>query len=181
MRRNPELLVQEVHGNVDSRIRKIKEGEYDALVLAFAGIKRLGLANYVAEIFPEHSFYPAPGQGAIAIQSRAADPSADEILEPLNHAVTMKRVRCERAFLKRLEGGCQLPCGITTSVEAGAGHAVPLLRASGGLYAIEDHNWAEASFEGPADHPEEVGENLADLILRNGGREILEKIRKASR
>ncbi len=175
LRWNPELIVEEIHGNVDTRIRKIEEGEYDAIVLAHAGIKRLGLANYVAEIFPEDHFYPAPGQGAIAVQSRAGDKEMEEILKPLHHVPSGRRLACERAFLKRLEGGCQLPCGITTTVD----HEI--LRTAGGLFGLEGHAWVEQSLEGPADHPDDVGETLADLILKNGGQEILDKIKLASR
>jgi hydroxymethylbilane synthase len=171
LRRNPELIVEEVHGNVDSRIRKIEEGEYDALVLAHAGIMRLGLTNYVTEVFPQDSFYPSPGQGNIIVQSRINDSETDEILEPLHHKLSGIRLACERAFLAKLEGGCQLPCGITSSLDDN------ILKVAGALFAIEDHEWVEDKLEGPADYPEDVGETLADLLLRNGGKEILEKIR----
>ncbi len=171
LRWNPELVVEEIHGNVDSRIRKIEEGQYDALVLAYAGVKRLGLVNYVAEIFPEETFYPAPGQGIIAVQSRIGDSETDEILEPIHHMPSTRQLECERAFLKQLEGGCQLPCGISTRIEGSR------LKASGGLFALEARDWAEDRFEGSVDHPAEVGQELANKILQNGGREILEKIR----
>ncbi len=171
LRWNQELVIEEIHGNVDSRIRKLEEGQYDALVLAYAGVKRLGLVNYVAEIFPEETFYPAPGQGIIAVQSRTGDSETDEILEPFHHPNSTRQLECERAFLKRLEGGCQLPCGITTQI---TGH---FLKASGALFSLEHGEWVENTFLGKADHPAETGEKLADLILENGGREILEKIR----
>lgn len=172
LRWNAELLVEEIHGNVDSRVRKLEEGDYDAIVLAYAGIKRLGLANYVTEIFPEDHFYPAPGQGVIAVQSRADDKNTDEILEPLHHRPTGQRLDCERAFLHRLEGGCQLPCGITTHLENG------ILKAAGALYALEGHEWAEAKHEGPAAQAARIGQELADKILSAGGQGILDHIRK---
>ena len=171
LRNHPELIIEEVHGNVDSRLRKIEEGLYDALVLAHAGIKRLGLSNYVSEIFSAEHFYPAPGQGIIAIQSRVGDSETDELLHPLNHPNAAKQLECERAFLARLEGGCQLPCGITTHLEGGR------LKISGGLFAIDEHQWAEAQIEGPADHPAETGKKLAEAVLADGGQEILERIR----
>lgn len=171
LRWNPELIVEELHGNVDSRIRKIEEGEYDAVVLAYAGIKRLGLSNYVAEVFPEDRFYPAPGQGVIAVESRAKDPQTAEILEPLNHEPSALRLECERAFLSRLEGGCQLPCGVATVLHE------KILKASGVLFALEGHEWVEAQFEGECRDAKGVGRGLANLILEKGGREILEKIR----
>ena len=171
LRWNPELIVEELHGNVDSRVRKIQEGEYDGVVLAHAGIKRLGLLNYVAEIFPEDCFYPAPGQGVIAVESRTGDGELTEILKTINHEPTAVRLECERAFLRRLEGGCQLPCGISTALEGKA------LRACGVLFAVEGHEWIEERFEGQEQDPEGVGRGLADIILERGGSGILEKIR----
>ena len=171
LRWNPELVVEEVHGNVDTRVRKLSEGDYDAMVLAYVGLKRLGLSNYVAEIFPEDQFYPAPGQGAIVVQSRAEDREIEEVLSVLHHSHSAVRIECERAFLRRLEGGCQLPCGISTLLSGNQ------LKTMGGLFGIEDHVWAEASYDGPRSRPEEVGIGLAETILQNGGREILDKIR----
>lgn len=171
LRWNSELLIEEVHGNVETRIRKIEEGTYDAVVLAYAGIRRLGLLNYVTEIFPEDRFFPAPGQGAIVAESRIGDKETEEILMPLNDEASAKRLECERAFLRRLEGGCQLPCGITTQLENRR------LKTTGALFAVEGRDRAEASTEGPADQPSQTGEALANLVLENGGREILEKIR----
>lgn len=175
LRWSPELIIEELHGNVDSRIKKIESGEYDAIVLAYAGIKRLGLVNYVTEIFPEETFYPAPGQGAIVIQSKRGDFETEEMLEPIHHKPSAIRLECERAFLRRLEGGCQLPCGISTVLKE------DVLYLKGALFALESHEWVEESLEGPADHPEDVGETLADLILQGGGQEILDKIKKGVR
>ena len=175
LRWSPELIVEEIHGNVDSRVRKVDEGECDAIVLAYAGIKRLGLVNYVSEIFPEDTFYPSPGQGAVAAQCRENDPETEEILEPVHHKVSGKRLECERAFLRRLEGGCQLPCGITSLLED------DVLKIAGALFFTEGHEWVEQKLVGPAGHPADVGETLANLILDNGGREILERIRKSSK
>ncbi len=171
LRRSPEILVEEVHGNVDSRIKKIESGEFDALVLAMAGIKRLGLTNYVTEIFSEDHFYPAPGQGIIAVQCRANDAETREILHPLHHAVSAQRLECERWFLKKLEGGCQLPCGIATHVTGDS------IKSYGALFAIEGHEWVEDSVEGTLEHAGTVGLHLAEKILGSGGNEILEKIR----
>lgn len=174
LRWSPELIIEELHGNVDSRIRRIEEGEYDAVVLAYAGIKRLGLVNYVTEIFPEETFYPSPGQGAIAIQTKTGNSEIDEVLEPIHHKPSAIRLECERAFLRKLEGGCQLPCGISTSLQDGT------LFTRGALFALDSHDFAEEVLDGPADHPGDVGETLADLVLKKGGQQILEKIRRNS-
>ena len=170
LRWNPELVIEEIHGNVDTRIRKLSEGAVDALVLAHAGLMRLGLANHVTEIFEEKQFYPAPGQGVIAVESRLSDPETEEVLHPLHHAATGLRLDCERAFLKRLEGGCQLPCGITTKING------ENLSASGVLFSTEGNTWVEGRLDGKAEHSEVLGTNLADWILEHGGAEILEKI-----
>ncbi len=172
LRWNPELIIEEIRGNVDTRVRKLSEGVCDAVVLAYAGVKRLGLAQYVTEIFPEDQFFPAPGQGAIVAQSRIGDSETDEILAPLNHHESARRLECERAFLRTLEGGCQLPCGITTSID----HEI--IKAAGALFAVGGHERVEGSCDGPAHEPASVGQKLANLILDQGGREILEKIRR---
>lgn len=171
LRHSPELVIEEVHGNVDTRIRKVEEGYFDAIVLAYAGVKRLGLVNCVSEVFAEDQFYPAPGQGAIVVESRAEDKDMDEVLKPLHHKDSTIRLECERAFLKRLEGGCQLPCGISTALEDGK------LKAKGILLDLEGSGWAEGQIDGDAEFPAAAGNSLAELILKNGGHEILEKIR----
>lgn len=171
LRLNPELIVEEVHGNVETRIRKMEEGHFDAVVLAYAGLKRLGLANYVTEVFPGDRFLPAPGQGIIVAQCRIHDKETEAVLEPIHHDASMKRLSCERAFLRRLEGGCQLPCGVSTQLSDST------LKCSAILLATEGHDWAEAQHEGPLEHAEKVGEELADRLLDKGGREILEKIK----
>ncbi len=175
LRRSPELLVEEIHGNVDSRVRKMEEGEYDALVLAYAGIKRLGLTHLVSEIFSEEHFYPSPGQGIIAIQCRAGDKETEEILLPIHDKLTGKRLECEQAFLRQLEGGCQLPCGIATHLEGS------LLKAWGALFSTDPDHAVEKTWGGMAEDPERAGIELAQSILKNGGREILEKIKHEKR
>ena len=171
LRLNPELMIEEVHGNVETRLRKVEEGNFDAVMLAYAGVKRLGLINHVAEIFSEDHFYPAPGQGIIAVESRAGDEEVEEILKAITHLATQRRLDCERAFLNRLEGGCQLPCGVTTRIEE------PHLKAAGALFATEGREWAQAQFEGPMDQAAYVGQQLAELVLEKGGKAILEAIR----
>ncbi len=171
LRLHDEIIVEEIHGNVDTRLKKLQEGELDALVLALAGIKRLGLTNYVTEIFEPEKFYPAPGQGVIVIECRQQDPAIDEILEPLNHLPTVRQLECERAFLRKLEGGCHLPCGITTHIEK------DLIKAAGALFDIEGHEFAEASASGDLAHAAKIGLELAEKILSGGGQKILENIR----
>lgn len=172
IRLNSGISVEELHGNVETRLKKVDEGHYDAIVLAHAGLKRLGLSQHASEIFSEDIFYPAPGQGIIAAQCREGDPDVMEFLKPLHHEASGRRLECERAYLHRLEGGCQLPCGITTFIQGNQ------LSAAGGLFGVEPGEWVEDKKEGPAEYPRELGIALAEIILAKGGREILESIRR---
>ncbi|OGW72564.1 MAG: hydroxymethylbilane synthase [Omnitrophica bacterium GWA2_52_12] len=172
LRLNHDLVVQDLHGNVDTRLRKVQEGQYDAIVLAYAGLKRLGLAEHASEIFSEDVFLPAPGQGIIAVQSRTGDESAAEMLHGLNHAPTLQRLLCERAFLKRLGGGCSLPCGIMTEL------AGEQLKTKGILLAPNGSHFIERSLDDTAGDPEETGAELAEIILEEGGRKIMHEIER---
>lgn len=169
---HPGVLVEEIHGNVDTRVQKLEEGIVDALVLAHAGIKRLGLTNCVTEIFPEEKFYPAPCQGAIAVETRSEDPEVKELLTALNHPASLFQTVCERAFLKRLEGGCQLPCGITTRFEE---HRKFL--AAGVLFSLDGTRRVEARVETVPENAEAIGVRLAEEILIQGGDKILHEMR----
>lgn len=167
----PELSVEDIRGNVDTRIKKLEDGAVDALILAYAGVRRLGLTAQVSEIFPEKKFYPAPCQGAIVVESRSGDEDTEELLHPLNHSQSAFEVACERAFLKRLEGGCQLPCGISTKKEG------EKIEASGILFSLEGGQWVEGKVESAPQNPEEIGMRLAGEILSHGGSEILQRMR----
>jgi hydroxymethylbilane synthase len=174
LRRNAGLRIEEMHGNVETRLRKMREGRCDAVVLALAGLRRLGLEVQVSEIFGEDVFYPAPGQGIVAVQSRAGDTRTREILKKIEHRETRVRYECERAFLVRLEGGCRVPCGITTNLRG------QRLAAAGGVFALDELRWAEDKIEGDAADAAAIGVTLAEKILAAGGQSILEKIRKAN-
>lgn len=172
LRLRPDLIIEEIHGNVDTRIKKFEEGDVDALILAYAGLKRLGLTGSVTEVFAEESFLPAPCQGAIAVEIRENDPQMEEFMHGLNHEPSFFRVRCERAFLKHLEGGCQLPCGITTSLEKPG-----RIFARGILFSMDGKQSVEAEVETPLGNPEHTGIQLGDEILEKGGYEILKRMR----
>lgn len=174
LRMNPELVVEEMRGNVDSRLRKIEEGETDGIVLAYAGLQRLGLTASVTEVFPEDQFYPSPCQGAIAVESRQKDPETDELLHPLNHPLSAFRVASERAFLRRLEGGCQLPCGVTTRFEEGG----KKFRAAGILFSLDGDQRVEDKIEALRENPEAIGIRLAETLLEKGGDEIVSGMRE---
>ncbi|MBI4115734.1 MAG: hydroxymethylbilane synthase [Candidatus Omnitrophica bacterium] len=173
LRLNPDLVIEEIRGNVDTRVRKLEEGIVDALVLAYAGLKRLGLTQVATEIFSEEKFYPAPCQGAIVVETRENDAETREMLHPLNHRESAFQVACERAFLRRLEGGCQLPCGISTHLE-GKGEK---LRASGILFSLDGSQHVEAKIEAVPENPEGIGLRLAEEILEKGGGLIIQRMR----
>ena len=112
----PDLKIEAIRGNVDTRLRKLREGRFDAILLAAAGLERLGLANEIAEVFTPDRLCPAPGQGALGVQTRIND-EAQRICRRLNHAASSQAVRAERAVLSGLGGGCQLPVGAYATVE----------------------------------------------------------------
>jgi len=174
LRHHPELVVEEIRGNVDTRLKKLEEGIVDALVLAYAGLKRLGLTSSVTEVFLEEKFYPAPCQGAIVVESRTEDTELKEVIKPLNDPESAFRVACERAFLRRLEGGCQLPCGISTRVAEGD----PKVTAAGILFSLDGSRWAEAKLEAAFEKPEAIGVRLAEEVLAQGGNEIIQQMRR---
>lgn len=175
LKMNPELLIEEVHGNVETRLRKLEEGHFDALILAYAGLKRLGLAAHASEILNPPQMYPAPGQGVIVVQTRESDPETAAILGPIHHVVTGQVLVCERAFLRRLEGGCQLPCGITSKVEGQE------IRLAGILLSLEDAAWVEAEHQGNLNRAEQTGRELAEILLAKGGDKILEQMKRQAR
>ena len=159
----PDLVLEPVRGNVDTRLRKLHKGQYDAIVLAAAGLRRLGLQNEIAELFSPEQICPAPGQGALAIQTRAGDP-AREICARLNDEETAKAVLCEREVLAALGGGCQLPIGAYARM-SGA-----VLRVQAGVFAPDGSRHVKASAEG-AD-PRELGGRVAEDLIARGARAI---------
>lgn len=115
----PHLQTKTIRGNVETRLLKLKRGEYDAIILSSAGLIRLGLENLITEYLAVQCFLPAPGQGALALQIRKTDIPLKLVLEPINDPVSMAAVRAEREFLKIIGGGCQFPAGAYARVEEG--------------------------------------------------------------
>jgi hydroxymethylbilane synthase len=174
---NPNWEIAELRGNVDTRLRKLEEGFYEGIVLAAAGIKRLGLLEEWPnhEILSEKEFLPAPCQGALGLEIREQDKETAEILAPLNHEDSEKKVLAERAFMRGLQAGCQIPAGISSFIQAGQLTLVGALFSSDGKEAIR---W---STHGDKNDPEAVGEHLADWLLNAGGKELLERVRNEKR
>jgi hydroxymethylbilane synthase len=167
----PDLELAELRGNVPTRIGKLDNGGYDAIVLGAAGVKRLGLGYRISAYLPLDSFLPAVSQGAIGVQMRRGDSVVALFAEGLNHRETQCATEAERAFLRTLEGGCQVPVG---------GHAVVVgreLRLRGVVCALDGSHGVDGEMSGPAETPEELGVRLAEDLLRRGGDSILQEIR----
>ena len=162
-----DLLVKDLRGNVDTRVRKLDEGQYDALILASAGLIRLGLETRISTPIKIDEMLPAVGQGAIAIEIRADDEVAAEATAKLNHRETELACRAERAFLRCLGGGCQFPIAAHAVVEGDILKLDGLVARPDGSAFLRDQLSAN-----PA-HPEETGSSLAERLLQRGAGELL--------
>jgi hydroxymethylbilane synthase len=164
--------IVEIRGNVDTRIEKLKKGEVDGLLLAAAGVLRLGRENEITEYLEPFSYVPAPGQGAIAVECREADDDLRFKLRTLHHDESGQAVEAERSFLKRLGGSCVLPLGAWCQIE----QFQMRLRAF-----LADANAETVMIEstvGPIGYPDDLGRKLAERFLSQGARSILEKIKQ---
>jgi hydroxymethylbilane synthase len=165
----PDLAIEPVRGNLDTRVRKLDEGQYEAIVLASAGLTRLGWAHRIAEILPPELMCPAVGQGALAVETRAGGEAA-QICSALDHPVTRAAVTAERAVLASLGGGCQVPIGAHAGIEQGVLRIIGVVIAPDGTSLIRQDDRGE-----PAD-AEQIGRRLGAALLAKGAREILEQV-----
>ncbi|NPA33283.1 MAG: hydroxymethylbilane synthase [Aquificae bacterium] len=168
LRRRPDLKVETLRGNVDTRMRKLNEGLYDAIVLAYAGVKRMGYEEHVTEVLKD--FIPAVGQGSLAIEIRKDDQKVKKLVEPLNDEESYTCAICERAFLRELEGGCQVPIGAFATLK---GDQITLRAFVSDLNA---ERFIEGQLTGKREEAEEVGRKLARELLSRGAEEILREI-----
>jgi hydroxymethylbilane synthase len=165
----PDLAVESVRGNLDTRLRKLDEGRYDAILLAAAGLTRLGWENRIAEILPVETMCPAVGQGALAIET-CADGAGFDACRLLDDPQTHAAVRAERGVLAALGGGCQVPIGSHATVAGGRLRVVGVVASPDGAEMV----WAEA--EGAAEAAEEIGRGVGAELLERGARRILEAV-----
>lgn len=166
----PDLNIEVLRGNVETRIRKMQDGLYDAVILAYAGVKRLGLLEHVKEVIPEIYSLPAIGQGALGIECRIDDEDTNELLKPLNDEETSYCIRAERAFLRLLQGGCQVPIGAYAKIEQDR------LIIKGLVGSLKGDRIITETVSGDKKDCEALGEALANVILNRGGKEILEEV-----
>lgn len=167
----PDLRVESIRGNVPTRLEKLADGPYDAVVLAAAGLLRLGLGDEIDAVLPTAVFPSAPGQGAVAIQIRADDQRARALMGSLDHPPTAITVAAERAFLRRIEGGCQVPAGALAELNGGTVTLTTLVCSPDGERAVA------ASATGTAEEAAAVGLAAADRALQDGADDILATLR----
>ena len=174
-----------MRGNLDTRIRKLDEGQFDAIILAAAGVKRLGLENRITELLSPEISLPAIGQGAVGIETRIDDNETNKLAAFLNHKETSIAVRAERAFLKKLEGGCQVPIAaygvIIPSPLAGEGQGEgefsgSNIKLTGLVASVDGKKIIKDVIIGNVDDAESLGVQLAETLLNKGAWDILKEV-----
>jgi len=166
----PDLKIVQLRGNLDTRLRKLDEGQFDAIILAAAGVKRLGWHNRITETLAPEISLPAIGQGAVGIECRQDDAMVNALIAPLNHPATATCVRAERALLKRLEGGCQVPIAGYATIQDNR------LVLNGLVGSIDGTTLVRETMTGDPTDPETLGTDLAETLLRNGADSILRDV-----
>ncbi len=167
----PQIKTSNLRGNVDTRIKKLKQGLYDGIILAYAGVKRLGFEKEITDIIPFDILIPAVAQGAVAVEVRKNEKEIFEIVSAISHKETEICVRHERDFLRIVEGGCKVPVGAYARFENGR------FVMDGFVGSLDGTKTVRHRVEFPRENFEEAGKMLAEHILRNGGKEILEEIK----
>jgi len=165
----PDLVIESVRGNLDTRLRKLDEGQYDAILLAAAGLKRLGWGDRIAEILPAETMCSAVGQGALAIETRASG-AGFEVVQAMDHADTHAAVLAERGVLSALGGGCQVPIGAHATVEGERLDLLGVVASPGGDEVIR------GAASGAASQAESLGRALGNELLERGARRILDAV-----
>jgi hydroxymethylbilane synthase len=164
----PDLLIHPLRGNLDTRLKKLDADNFDAIILAAAGVKRLGLEHRITEYIDEKVMLPAVGQGALCIEIREKDPEVESIITLLEHDETRAVVMGERAFLHRLEGGCQVPIAAHGKIEKNRFTLCGLVATVDGTTVIRE------TLSGQKDSSESVGVTLADRLIEMGAKTIME-------
>ncbi len=164
----PDLEIHPLRGNVDTRLRKLAAGEYDAVILAAAGLHRLGKMDMARQIVPADVMCPAAGQGALAIEIRSGDAATTQHLTFLDDAEARATTTCERALLSKLGGGCQVPIGALAEMRGGVLHLEAIVARPDGAKLLRQ--------SGEGADPVAVGESVGAMLLENGAEEILEEV-----
>ncbi|MCS7203865.1 MAG: hydroxymethylbilane synthase [Thermodesulfovibrio sp.] len=177
-----DLNILPLRGNVDTRIRKLNEGKFDAIILALAGLKRMGLEGMVTEVISEDIIIPAIGQGAIGIETRIDDDYINELVKPLNDPETALCVNTERVFLSVVGGGCQLPLACHAKIENSSFKVVGMIGDPYGEISIikgkREMKLSDINYQSFLSEAEKLAKELAEELLKRGGSIIIEKIYK---
>lgn len=171
----PHLTFKDIRGNLNTRLRKLDEGGYDAIILAAAGLNRMDLCDRIHEIIPAEISLHAVGQGALGIECREGDEEILALLSVLSHAPTTARCLAERAFLRELEGGCQVPIGVNTVLEGDT------LTLKGVVASLDGQRLVQNTVQGAASTAEDLGAQLARQLRAEGAQSILDEITAANR
>ena len=166
----PHLKFKDIRGNVITRIEKLDSGEFDCIILAAAGLKRLGFESRIHQIIPKEISLHAVGQGALGIECKSEDKKVMKIINVLEDKPTSQRCLAERAFLRELEGGCQVPIGVNSSIKDEKLYLTGMVASIDGERLIKDQS------VGDTNNPEEVGKQLANKLKLQGAKEILDEI-----
>ena len=166
----PDLDLRDLRGNVDTRLRKVESGEYEAVMVAKAGLDRLGLSQRISEVLAPELCMPAVGQGAIAVECRLKDTEAADLLAPLDDAETRTAILAERALLAALHGGCQVPLGAWARVE----RSELLLDAC--VCSVDGSQYVKQRATSPPEQAAQLGEHMARLLIDAGAQSILEEV-----
>jgi hydroxymethylbilane synthase len=164
----PDLDIIPLRGNVDTRLRKLESGEYDAIILAAAGVTRLGLTSLVKQVIPAEVMCPAAGQGALAIEIRHHDENTRRHLLFLDDSASRRTTTCERALLNRLGGGCQVPIGAFAEVHDARLHLEGVVARPDGSQVLRE--------AGEGSDPQRLGDEIGAILLRRGGDAILQEV-----
>ncbi|MBF7073518.1 hydroxymethylbilane synthase [Glaciecola sp. MH2013] len=166
----PDLVIKDLRGNVNTRLAKLDEGQYDAIILASAGLIRLGMKDRIAQEITVDASLPAVGQGAVGIECRNDDAELISLLQALNHQETASRVMAERAMNAKLEGGCQVPIGSFAVLDD------QQLYLRGLVGTVDGKTMLKASAKGPVADAVTIGEEVAEQLLAQGAKHILEAL-----
>jgi hydroxymethylbilane synthase len=164
----PDLEIEPLRGNVDTRLRKLASGDYDAIILAAAGLNRLGKKEFIRQVIPVETMCPAAGQGALAIEIRAGDTAIAQHIWFLDNKSARTSTTCERALLKKLGGGCQVPIGAFAEVRDGRLHLQAVVAHPDGTTVLRESR--------DGSDPVQLGELVGDALLQQGGQAILDQI-----
>lgn len=166
----PDLTIRDLRGNVNSRLAKLDAGEYDAVILACAGLKRLGFGDRIKEVVSQEDLLPAVGQGALAIEAREGDEEVLDLIKFLNDEDTRTAATLERSFLARVEGGCQVPVGVYAQVKEGG------IEAEAVIASLDGAKVYRGKITGSLEEAPALGRQLAESLLADGALEIMQEL-----